>query len=172
MRNAGTSLKMLKAATPSAKGGKDETTVRHNDATARILAQLPGSKAAESGAAGGGERRKAVGAASSSGAAGGGGGGGAAAKKPMAPPAPKPAPRWLQTTGKHSAGFTSTTLDPVTVISVCTRPDVGSDVRPDIAVKSDPAGRPAGRPDSRPAWDNLEASLGHPGASRRHLGIS
>eukprot|EP00965_Chrysotila_dentata_P233535 6199649-Pleurochrysis_carterae.AAC.1 len=25
-----------------------------------------------------------------------------------------PAPRWLQTTGKHSAGFTSTTLDPVT----------------------------------------------------------
>mmetsp|Transcript_22695 Transcript_22695/g.37513 ORF Transcript_22695/g.37513 Transcript_22695/m.37513 type:complete len:558 (+) Transcript_22695:118-1791(+) len=99
----------------SAKADKTDETVRHNDATSRILSQLPGSKKAAVSTS----------ATSSSTAAGGPGGPSASSttaqkKQPeadaMGQTFAKPAaPRWLQTTGQHAASFTSTSVTPVTV---------------------------------------------------------
>jgi peptidyl-prolyl cis-trans isomerase-like protein 2 len=93
---------------------RDEGGIRHTDATARVLSQLSGSaaEAAAAGAAGAaGVLGKAKGKAEASGASGGAANG---VGKPAAKPAVALAPRWLQTTGQHSAGFTSTACTPTT----------------------------------------------------------
>ena len=86
----------------SAAKAKADDGVRQTDATRRIMAQLKKDDGAASSSAG---------ASASASAAGKSGKKPAAAAKPAKPLAP----RWQQTTGKHSAGFTSTTMDPVTV---------------------------------------------------------
>ncbi|EOD13495.1 hypothetical protein EMIHUDRAFT_557972 [Emiliania huxleyi CCMP1516] len=89
--------------------------VRHNDATARILGKLSSTAAeaaAASAAAASTALTKATGKAPAEGAPS------SSRLEPASkfakPAAASAAPRWLQTTGEHSAGFTSTALTPVT----------------------------------------------------------
>jgi peptidyl-prolyl cis-trans isomerase-like protein 2 len=90
---------------------RDESGIRHTDATARVLSQLSGT-AAEAAAASAASAARLLGSAQGQKGAvknSGGKAGGVAAQ-----PAAAVAPRWLQTTGQHSAGFTSTMCNPVT----------------------------------------------------------
>uniref|UniRef100_A0A7S0NWF3 PPIase cyclophilin-type domain-containing protein n=1 Tax=Calcidiscus leptoporus TaxID=127549 RepID=A0A7S0NWF3_9EUKA len=83
--------------------------VRHNDATSRILSKLNKETALSKSAAG--DAKPA------------GGGGSKAAASSSKGATSKLAPRWLQTTGKHSAGFTSTAVTPVTVNEIAALSD-------------------------------------------------
>jgi len=95
-------------------------TIRANDATSRVLAQLPGASKASSSAAGSSSGKAPMGAPppkkQQAAVA-------ATSATKAAPAPPKPAPRWLQTTGAHSAGFTSTAVTPVTVNEIAALSD-------------------------------------------------
>lgn len=105
---------------------KDAGGIRHTDATARVLSQLSGT-AAEAAAASAASIAEVLGTVKGkvdvvkgkmdkgkADTIGVGGGANGAAAHAMAPAAVALAPRWLQTTGKHSAGFTSTACTPTT----------------------------------------------------------
>ena len=85
---------------------KDAGSIRHNDATARVLSKLS-SSATEAAAASVASAADLLYQAKGKTKADVGGASGACAK-------PALAPRWLQTTGEHAAGFTSTACTPTT----------------------------------------------------------
>mmetsp|Transcript_67208 Transcript_67208/g.133185 ORF Transcript_67208/g.133185 Transcript_67208/m.133185 type:complete len:573 (-) Transcript_67208:221-1939(-) len=86
---------------------KDDSGVRHNDATKRIMEQVAVTSGKADTAVAGGKAKAKASAPGSAAGSGSGGGGGSSASVPVA--------RWTQTTGKAAASLTSTAVPVQTI---------------------------------------------------------